>query len=155
MPNPSLIIGVDPGASGGIAELGSNGAHVMPMLDDLELRDYFDHVRKPGFEVAVVMELVGGYVGGGGQPGSAMFRFGEGYGYIQGLLSAYRIPLHLVRPQTWQQGIPGLKGNEKPQRKRALKEHAARLFPSVSGITLKTCDALLIAEWGRRNLFNK
>src|SRR5690606_26138113 len=99
-------------------------------------------------------ELVGGYVGGKGNTGSSMFAFGDGYGYMRGLITAYHIPLHLVRPQTWQKGIPGLAGNEKPQRKRALKEHAGRLFPSLKGVTLKTCDALLIAEWGRRNLFS-
>ena len=153
MANIDLIIGVDPGASGGLAELYTGGSAIVhPMMDDVDLRDYFDNARTANPGLHVVMELVGGYVGGSGQPGSAMFKFGEGYGFIQGLLVAYRIPLHLVRPQTWQQGIPGLKGNEKPQRKRAIKEHASRLFPFTKGITLKTADALCIAEWGRRNL---
>lgn len=144
------VIGIDPGASGGIAELWVGGeVAVYPMMDDADLSDYFATTADGAI---VVMELVGGFVGGKGNPGSAMFRFGNGYGYIRGLLAAFGTPLHLVRPQVWQAGIPGVKGNEKPQRKRALKEHAARLFPRAEGITLKTCDALLIAEWGRRNI---
>lgn len=152
---PHLILGIDPGASGGIAELWADGkAALFPMMDDIELRDYIGALAISTPDTHVVMELVGGFVGGKGQPGSHMFRFGEGYGYIQGLLAAHRLPLSLVRPQLWQKGIPGVAGQEKPARKRALKEHAGRLFPHIKGVTLKTCDALLIAEWGRRNLFS-
>jgi hypothetical protein len=79
-----------------------------------------------------------------------MFNFGNGYGFIRGLLAANLIETHLVRPQTWQAGIPGLHGvKEKPARKRLLKEHAARLFPTAK-ITLSTADALCIADYARR-----
>jgi hypothetical protein len=80
-----------------------------------------------------------------------MFRFGEGYGFVRAIPFAYRVRVELVRPQTWQAGIPGLAGKKGVERKRALKEHAARIFPDTK-VTLSTCDALLIGDWARRNL---
>ena len=48
-----------------------------------------------------------------------------------------------------QKGIPGLQGVKGADRKRAMKEHASRLYPN-SKITLKTADALLIADFGSK-----
>jgi hypothetical protein len=95
------------------------------------------------------MEQVGGFIAGNPAPGSAMFNFGDGYGYLRGILAALRVELRLVRPQVWQKGIPGIAGAVKGQRKRALKEHAARLFPHLK-VTLKTADALCIADYAIR-----
>jgi hypothetical protein len=151
------ILSFDPGASGGLAELLPNGGvFACAMPDDADLRDYIDNLQKSasveGDRVVCYMELVGGFIKGSPVPGSAMFNFGDGYGYIRGLLAAYRIETHLVRPQTWQVGIPGVRGEkDKATRKRALKEHAARLFPSIK-VTLKTSDALCIAAYARQQL---
>lgn len=146
------ILGIDPGASGGIAEIYSNGiVAAYPMPDDADLREILHTFARSasmeGVRAVCFLELVSGYIAGKPAPGSAMFNFGDGYGYIRGLLAAFAIETHLVRPQTWQAGIPGARGVEKPARKRALKEHAARLFPSVK-VTFKTADALCIAAYG-------
>jgi len=148
------IIGIDPGANGGIAVLFEDGrswAWSMPEDSDLIgiLRDL--SFCEDGVRVTAALELVGGYVGKH-QPGSAMFRFGESFGFLRGVLQTLRIPTELVRPQEWQRGLPGVKGSEGPARKRLLREHAARLFPDLK-VTLATADALLIARWaatGRR-----
>ena len=151
------ILAIDPGASGGIVELWPDGnAAACAMPDDADLRDLIDewknNVLLNDYKPVCFLELVGGYIGGSPAPGSAMFNFGNGYGYIRGCLAAYRIETRLVRPQTWQAGIPGVKGcKEKADRKRALKEHAARLFPGLK-VTLSTADALCIADWARREL---
>ncbi len=147
------ILAIDPGASGGLVELYPDGKAVAhAMMDDPDLRDFIasfsQAAKQDGVRAVAYMELVGGYVGGNGAPGSAMFNFGNGYGYIRGLLASNLLETHLVRPQTWQAGIPGLKGQEKPDRKRALKQHAARLFPSLK-VTLLTADALCIAAYAR------
>lgn len=147
------ILAIDPGASGGIVDISADGivaAHAMP--DDSTLCELLAIVADAdGSERPVCyMELVGGYIAGNKLPGSRMFNFGNGYGYIRGLLAANRIELRLIRPQQWQAGIPGLFGQKsKPIRKRKLKEHAARLFPQLK-VTLKTSDALCIADYGRR-----
>lgn len=143
-----LILGIDPGASGAVAELYSDGkTDAFSMLPDDDMRDYFECLRQVTDRTIVAyMELVGGYIGKP-QPGSGMFKFGNGNGYIRGLLAANRIKTVMVRPQAWQKGISGVQGVKGPDRKRVLKEAAARLFPALK-VTLSTADALLIGAYG-------
>lgn len=148
------ILAIDPGASGGYAIVHQSGAtEVWPMLDEVTLRDEiagWQHwALKDDVKPVAYLEQVGGFIAGNPAPGSAMFNFGDGYGYIRGLLAALHVETRLVRPQVWQAGIPGIKGVEKSARKRALKEHAARIFPNLK-VTLKTADALCIADYARR-----
>jgi hypothetical protein len=143
------IIGIDPGANGGIAVIFEDGrTWVGGMPEDSELIGVLRDLSncEEGVRVTAYLELVGGYIGKG-QPGSAMFRFGESFGFLRGVLQTLRIPTELVRPQEWQRGLPGVKGSEGPTRKRLLREHAARIFPDLK-VTLATADALLIARWG-------
>jgi hypothetical protein len=146
---------IDPGASGGIACIYPDGnVTAIAMLDDGDLRDEIESfaagARAEGETPVAYLEIVGGFIAGNKLPGSAMFNFGSGYGYTRGLLAMARVELHMVRPQDWQKGIPGVHGvKEKPVRKRAMKEHAARLFPHLK-VTLKTADALCILDFARR-----
>jgi hypothetical protein len=97
-----------------------------------------------GNSLVAYVEQVGGYIGKP-QPGSAMFKFGTSYGRALGALEALRIRTVLVRPQVWQKTI-GLGSTLKgPDRKRALRDIAKRLYPQ-HGVTLANCDALLILE---------
>jgi hypothetical protein len=57
------------------------------------------------------------------------------------------MPLRLVRPQEWQQGLSGVGKLKGPARKRALLAEAKRRHPSVK-LTLETADAALIADYG-------
>jgi hypothetical protein len=101
------------------------------------LRDMTGHA-------VVYIEQVGGYIGKP-QPGSAMFKFGMSYGRWLGILEALKIRTVLVRPQVWQKTI-GLGSTLKgPDRKRALRDIAKRLYPTHN-VTLANCDALLILE---------
>lgn len=61
-------------------------------------------------------------------------------------------PIQTIGPAQWQRGldIPKKGKKTKAEHKRLLKEKAKELFPKVKGITLATCDALLIAEYCRR-----
>lgn len=148
------IIAIDPGASGGVVLVYPNDVvTAIAMPDDADLRDLIEHFKlgaeTEGEGIVAYLEQVGGFIAGNKLPGSAMFNFGDGYGHIRGLLAAYRVETRLIRPQVWQKGIPGLQGvKDKPVRKRALKEHAARLFPHIK-VTLSTADALCIAAFAR------
>lgn len=141
------ILSIDPGASGGVVELYSDGkviAHAMP--DDADLCELVRCFAKEAIAereaFVCYLELVGGFIAGSKLPGSAMFNFGDGYGYIRGLLAACLVETRLIRPQDWQAGIPGVRGTkEKAARKR--------LFPSIK-VTLKTSDALCLADYARR-----
>ena len=109
-----------------------------------------------GVPISAVMEQVGGYIrprgkDGGAQPGSAMFNFGEGFGFLRGVLMGLGIPLRMVRPQEWQKQLCLGAPADKSARKRALKSKAQELYPGLKP-TLKTCDALLILDWANRVL---
>src|ERR1051325_2167282 len=55
-------------------------------------------------EIVCVLEEVNGFAGKA-QPGSAMFKFGESFGFIKGGVQALGIRLVLVRPQVWQKAF--------------------------------------------------
>ena len=150
-----VVIAIDPGKSGGVAVagFGAVACHAMPETEG----DMLDLIRgiKSGGDVEVaetvcVLEEVGGFAGKA-QPGSAMFRFGENFGFIKGLVQALGIMLELVRPQVWQKAF-GLGTASacasKTEWKNKLKAEAQRRFPNLH-VTHKTADALLILEWKR------
>lgn len=104
-----------------------------------------------GRETVCVLEEVSGFAGQA-QPGSAMFKFGEHYGFAKGVVQSLGIKLVLVRPQIWQKGFGlGTASNcaSKSEWKNKLKAEAQRRFPHIS-VTLKTADALLILDWFSR-----
>lgn len=151
-----IIIGVDPGKSGGMACLVNgrvNSFVRMPYTPTpivAWLRTWPNAV--------VVLEKVGGYIGGGGQPGSHMFEFGRNYGILEASIAAAGLQRYDVTPQAWQKvlGIVprrktkgSVKGESKTEWKNRLRKRAEDIFPSLK-ITLNTADALLIAEYGRR-----
>jgi hypothetical protein len=95
-----------------------------------------------------VMEEVSGFAGGPGQPGSRMFNFGRGFGFILGALQMAGWSVELVRPQKWQKALGlGTRGeSSKKDWKNKLKAVAQRQFPGVE-VTLSTADALLIMQY--------
>lgn len=153
-----VIVGIDPGKSGGIAILQGSSliTHLMPD-SDLSLRKIADGLEAfevEGLEVVVYIEKVGAMPG---QGVTSMFTFGQGYGKIQQAFCKLR--REFVTPQTWQKGlrIQGRKKVEsKPQFKNRLKLKAEELYPKSSvwelGVTKQraVCDAILIAEYGKR-----
>jgi hypothetical protein len=151
----TLLLAIDPGSSGAIAVLWPGKpilAYAMPDDPDLvEMMDgYAVAAKAENYDLVGFLEEVGGYIGKP-QPGSSMFKFGSGYGFIRGVLAANRIKTVLVRPQTWQKGVSGVQSTKGPERKRALKEAAARLYPDIK-VTLTNADALLIADYGYKQL---
>lgn len=148
-----MIIAIDPGASGGIAWQNSDGGTTCIAMPSTQ-GDVLDALRAivafhPGIRAYV--EQVGGYCGAG-QPGSAMFRFGEGYGFILGCLAAMGVPAILVTPQRWQKALGcGTKGADRSKAdwKRHLKSMAQRMYPNAN-VTLSTADALLLLSYAQR-----
>lgn len=151
------VIGIDPGRKGGIAVLddavGVVEVRCMPETP-LELLEFLREVS--GYGVCICyLEKVGGMPGNGG---SAMFSFGRGYGWIEMALLAVGMRTVSVTPQKWQKefgvgscSITSSSSDEKREHKRQLRQVAQGLFPFMGRkVTLSTCDALLIAEYGRR-----
>ena len=146
------ILAIDPGLSGGMAvsRFGKTECWPMPETqgDVLAIvREIREAAVAEGCEVVCVLEEVSGFAGKA-QPGSAMFRFGEHFGFLKGVIQTLEIRLELVRPQVWQKGF-GLGTasacRTKSEWKNKLKAEAQRRFPQLE-VTLKTADALLLLE---------
>ena len=101
----------------------------------------------------IYLEKVGGFAGGRGQPGSAMFEFGKWATAPLWIALCYQVRVVQVTPQKWQKllslGVKkGKDSRAKTIWKNKLKSRAQQLFPGVA-VTLKTADALLILEAAR------
>ena len=146
------IVAIDPGLSGGLAvsRFGKTECWPMPETqgDLLALvREIRTATAVEAGELVCVLEEVSGFAGKA-QPGSAMFRFGEHFGFVKGVIQTLEIRLVLVRPQVWQKGFGlGTASScaSKTEWKNKLKAEAQRRFPHLN-VTLKTADALLILE---------
>jgi len=144
------VIGIDPGASGGVAWIDETGDACVKKMPDT-LADLWDLIHSLNFNVdfssinqpKAYLEQVHSMPG---QGVASSFKFGQGYGALEMALTAAGIPFERVSPQKWQKALGCLTKGEKNVSKRKAQE----LFPQLK-ITHATADALLIAEYGRRN----
>ena len=143
-----IYIGIDPGKGGGIAALDDAGDVLdffkMP-ADTFGLVDAVGHIlalRSVNGPATAMLEQVWtspqmGVVSAG--------TFMRGYGRLEGVLAAARIPVLLVVPVKWQNAM----GCRTHGDKNISKARAAALFPALK-ITHANAAALLLAEYGRR-----
>ena len=148
-----IVIGIDSGANGGVCVLyPDKAAFAAPIGSITEIRDILETAQKyakaKSHTLDCFIEEVTGYIGGKPQPASRSFVLGKSYGSILGLLVGMEIPFRTVRPQKWQLGLSGIRAIEYTARKRRLKEIATQRYPQLKP-TLKTADAILIADYGR------
>lgn len=139
-----VFVGIDPGANGGVAglRLGSHLPVVACKMPETE-RDLFELFTWITVHAHFCMiEQVHAHPK---QGVSSMFKFGQNYGFLRGMLVANRIPFEEVTPQKWM----GLLGCLNKGDKNVTKQKAQQLFPEVK-ITHAIADALLIAEYCRR-----
>lgn len=154
-----IYLGIDPGQNGGIAgvweekgeSFNSECAKMPPTDQDVyEYLAFFQKSYAGGVKFAV-LERAHARPGDGV---SGMFKFGMGYGALRMALAALEIRYEEISPQKWQKGM-GIITRDRAkeshtQFKNRLKAKAQQLFPEKK-VTLSTCDALLIAEFCRRN----
>lgn len=159
-----MILGVDPGFSGALCLWTNTGeANILDMpLGDREMltaRDKFraidpqaitDWLRPhaPDVELAVI-ERVGAAPG---QGVSSTFRFGEGYGMIQGIMAALSIKRIIKPPPAVWKSSMALTSDKK----KSL-ELAANIAPRYAHLFAKRkndgrAEALLLAVFGAKSL---
>lgn len=143
------ILGIDPGASGGIALLKDDGAQAwkMPATE----RDTWALIC-PEPETWIDVAYIEQVHSMPKQGVASTFKFGQNYGLLRGLLIAASIRFEAVPPRTWQGvfSLPSLKAaGSLTKKKNAHKARAQELFPDLK-VTHANADALLIAEYGRR-----
>lgn len=144
----TLILGIDPGMSGGLAVLPVDTS-VEPMaikFGDLTEREIADLFWKTfldsGEQVFAYIERVHSMPK---QGVASSFKFGMNYGFLRGCLVTVGIPFEELTPQRWQK----LMGCMTKGDKNVSKARAQQLFPKMK-ITHAVADALLIAYCGRR-----
>jgi crossover junction endodeoxyribonuclease RuvC len=135
-----ILIGIDPGLSGGIAFWANEkmGAFPMPKTE----RDIADVLDGCAPRKACI-EKVHAFPD---QGISSTFKFGKNYGFLRGCLICFKTrkwqrEFGLVFPKEMKLTVT--------EKKNRHKEMAQQLFPDLK-ITHATADALLIAEYLRR-----
>lgn len=166
-----MIVGIDPGLTGGIAVL--NARRELLWLEPLpvaagllDVGGVAGALRRadlvPYERPDVFLELVGAMPK---QGVTSTFKFGRTFGTIEGVVGALHYPLHLIRPKVWQKvAHEGTPGNADPKARSIAA--ASRLYPGVDlvrGTTatreratkphLGLVDALLIAHYGWATLY--
>lgn len=168
--NVRYFVGVDPGKQGGAAILrvvGRNKPEIVSTFGfekqtERDILNWFRSLPTDG-PLDYCIEQVG-YVPTDG--GKGAFTFGQGYGFLRGILLSNDCRFEDPRPQIWQKalGIPSRKKQgrkfveTKDQFKDRLRAKAQQLFPSFPlwsepkslGRQRAVCDALLLAEYLRQ-----
>lgn len=138
-----MILGIDPGASGGVALVELEGiVQSVVSVSKMTEAEVARHIEETAS--VVVMVYIERVAARPGQGVSSMFKFGRNYGFYLGALAALRMPVTHVIPYKWQRALGcATKGD-----KRVTRTRAQELFPKER-VTHATADALLIAEYGR------
>lgn len=154
------IIGIDPGLSGGIAVLGTDGNVVDVCKMPPTPNDILDYLRNhcchnmSNADVVCYMEKVG--MGMPGQSSKATATLARHCGHLEMALLSLGISTNDVTPNKWEKfyQLGSSRGHSKTEWKNKLKAKAQQLFPGEK-VTLAVCDALLIAEYGRKQEVGK
>lgn len=157
-----LVIGIDPGMTGGIAALDTESGDIdiidMPVLPNTKGKLVLDYhglhkllTLTHDSKITAYIEQVGSMPG---QGVSSTFRFGEGYGALQMAVVAQGFPLIFITPAKWKAYF-GL--NRDKGLSRSL---ASRRFPAAADrFTLVKHDgraeAALIALYGAEQLLGR
>lgn len=164
---PVIILGIDPGMSGGLAQLKQDCGHWYPSAQPMPsseraIADYlwsvYGESQKEQVNIVCFLEhiqpmpIIKRSKGPTGEtreevnPGlNQIGNFMKHYGFLRGCLISIGIPVEDIRPQAWQKLLGCMtRGN-----KNVSKSKAQQLFPTIQ-VTHKIADALLIAEAGRK-----
>jgi len=154
------FIGIDPGKSGGMASIRcdenlgivSYSAHGFATMTEREITRGLRKMIRGSTEAESLCVLIEKQ---GVRPltdrPKNIATLHHQFGILHGCLLTLEVGYEDISPHAWQKTFKLLmpKGTESAAKKRKHKEKAQQFFPEVN-VTLQTCDALLIAEYGRR-----
>ncbi len=148
------VIGIDPGFSGAIAyvdKYGNVDVIDMPIIkgkkNELDGGAIRSFLHRYNYDMAFIEKAQSMP----GQGISSTGRYMEGYGRIRGICEGMKIPYTLVHPRTWKRIMMADMPKDKGQSIVRVKQ----LFPEIDLPRKKDhgkADAILIAEYGRRQL---
>ena len=148
-------IGIDPGASGGIAVIDEKGimmAYKCPKSsDEMSLLFQMCMGSTSAANIKLLMESVWA------RPTNAVraaFSYGVNYGQWLGIVATHEVEMNTAIPVEWIKWVGCPKALKRDVRKRWLKEKAGELYPNVNKLTLATSDAILITHYAKEEFFN-
>ncbi|MFG1188728.1 RuvC family protein [Xanthobacter flavus] len=141
-----MILGIDPGISGGWALLAADGtltAGDLPTVASEIDAVTFTKLVRASLPMAAFVEDVHSMPG---QGVASTFKFGRAHGTVLGVLAAIEVPIHMVAPTRWKKHYRLDADKEKA---RAL---ALRMWPAANCFGRKKdhgrAEAALIARFG-------
>lgn len=160
-----IVIGIDPGLTGAVATLDTRrntiSTYDMPVFGMVsgtkkkqrneinvpELVRHLAELREQGAQ-DVFLERVHALPNEGV---TSAFRFGVGFGVVQGAVAGVGLRLHLVTPAEWRRVV------RVPMGKDGSRARATQLFPVFSQLFQRVkdhgrADAALLAYFGHRTL---
>jgi crossover junction endodeoxyribonuclease RuvC len=154
-----IVLGVDPGLSGGIAILEDQTIH---LLADMPIhRVGHGKATRPELDMHglcallarhrvehVVIEQVGARPG---QGTVSMFRFGYAAGALYGAATALGLPVSFAQPKAWQR-FCGIGPHPDEARRRASQLYPAAASQLNRKVDANKADALLIGRYGQHLL---
>lgn len=146
-----IVIGVDPGKTGGIAVLSGIDVEALPYSDDnlVTTAMAFQDDAVKGKAVAVV-ESVHAMPH---QGVSSCFTFGKSFGYILGVFDSFKIPVVLVPPQKWKRYFE-LSSSKQESIDLCKKKHGNINLRRTEKCKVDSdgmAESVLIADWGMEN----
>lgn len=161
----NCVIGVDPGAAGGIAVFipGANAKALRMPKDITDLCDFFAYYRD-NYRPIVFLEKLSVRPDDVTADGSRanlgklyrIQRMMANYEHLKAVIEMSGVPYVMVHPMTWQTKLNlRTRGvhEEKAARKRKYRGFAQASYPEIK-VTLWNADALLIMHFGRWALVN-
>jgi crossover junction endodeoxyribonuclease RuvC len=162
-----MIIGIDPGKSGGIAAYCDGKIAVNPMPDSVAgKRDLIVGMLNTAPDGHVLLDIrykncicyIEDVHAMPGQGVTSMFNFGYGLGELYGILSVLDIPVVAVTPQAWHKVVYGT-GVKTVDWKGYAIEQARMLYPEAVDLYMKDhprskkypdgmAEALMIMRYG-------
>ena len=142
-----MIMGIDPGWSGGVAVIDKEGNASARGFTKATKRDIYEIIWDQAscrFDThSISMCYIEKVHSMPKQGVASSFKFGHNYGFLRGVITALNIPFTEVSPQKWQGALGCRTGGDK----NVTKTKAQQLYPSIK-ITHAIADALLIATYG-------
>jgi hypothetical protein len=143
-----IVIGIDPGSSGGMCEISLSGKDIsgINLYKVIDINQSFEgtrSVRRHCFMESII-KFPGDYP-------SKIIEYGKNYGFWEGYLAANGIKIAYVLPLKWQAWISaGSVGRARSERKRIYQKIAQDFYAkySLGKITLQFADAVCIAKYG-------
>ena len=160
-----LIIGIDPGLSGGIAILENNKVKKMfdmPVMSDGKknkrqlnsalLAQLIKDNIKDFEDTAMAVEQVNAMPG---QGVTSMFNFGQTFGAIKGICAALGLPIFFVRPAKWKKHFELINSSKDASRTKVIEMYPYIAEKLSKKKDVNKSDAILIARYYSETRFKE